>query len=367
VQKVIVISAINIVDGGQLSILRECLAWLSAEMAGKYDIVALVHRRELADFPGIRYIEFPLSKKSWWMRLYYEFIHFRKLSARLKPHLWLSLQDVTPNVHADIRAVYCHNPSPFYRLPLKDAFLDYRFTMFNLFYKQVYRINIRDNRFVMVQQDWLRDAFRRMYGIDNIIVAHPSAEVPPRQSLQPRPAGGKTAFFYPTMPRVFKNIEVVCRAVEGLITQTSIGDFEVVITIRGDENAYARRIFKSYGRTPHLRFAGLLTRAQVHEQMAAMDCLLFPSRLETWGLPISECKAFGKPMLVADLQYAKETVGDYNKVRFFDPDAPESLSALMKQVIERTIVYDRTCAAEIPPPHARNWKELFELLLGASN
>ena len=48
--KQIVISAVNLRKGGTLTILRQCLAFLSEWAPGAgYEVVALVHRQELAD------------------------------------------------------------------------------------------------------------------------------------------------------------------------------------------------------------------------------------------------------------------------------------------------------------------------------
>ncbi len=56
----IVVSGINIRKGGTLTILRDCLRYLSGEaQAGRAEVTALVHRRELCDYPGIDYIEMP--------------------------------------------------------------------------------------------------------------------------------------------------------------------------------------------------------------------------------------------------------------------------------------------------------------------
>ena len=68
--------------------------------------------------------------KSYLHRCYYEYFYFKKLSDKYKPFLWLSLHDMTPNVEANIRAVYCHNPSPFYDISIKEFFLDPRFGLF---------------------------------------------------------------------------------------------------------------------------------------------------------------------------------------------------------------------------------------------
>lgn len=58
--KQIVISAVNLRKGGTLTILRQCLAFLS-EWAPGHDcqVTALVHKQELADYPNIQYIELP--------------------------------------------------------------------------------------------------------------------------------------------------------------------------------------------------------------------------------------------------------------------------------------------------------------------
>ena len=87
--RTIVISAVNLTSGGPLTILQECLSYLnSSPLLATYEVIALVHDRKLADFPHIRYIELPSSKKHWINRLYYEYVYFRRLSHRLKPYLW---------------------------------------------------------------------------------------------------------------------------------------------------------------------------------------------------------------------------------------------------------------------------------------
>ncbi|MCX5694873.1 MAG: hypothetical protein NT014_07155 [Candidatus Omnitrophica bacterium] len=70
-----------------------------------------------------------------------------------------------------------------------------------------------------------------------------------------------------------------------------------------------------------------------------------------------------KPILLADLEYAHETVGAYDKVKFFDPDNPAQLANEMKEVIDGKIVFEKTSANIIPDPFAHNWKGLFDILL----
>jgi glycosyltransferase involved in cell wall biosynthesis len=342
--------------------LKECLAYLSENLSDQYRVIAFVH--DSARLPALRNIEcreYKKARRSWLFRLYYEYVHFFFVSRRLKPHLWLSLHDITPNVAADIRAVYCHNPSPFYSFSFRSLLSSYQFALFSLLYKYLYRINIRRNNYVIVQQDWIRIAFQKMYGIRNVVVAYPSAPQMPGSFAQPA-GSAKTTFFYPAFPRVFKNIETVAEAAK-LLHEQGRTDFEVLLTIDGKENTYARHIVDKYKGIPAISFAGLKPRDEVYRLYQQVTALIFCSKLETWGLPISEFKAFNKPMLLPDLPYAHETVGDYDKVKFYDPNDPHQLAACMKALMDKNIVYDGNRRVEIREPFAKNWEQLFKILL----
>jgi glycosyltransferase involved in cell wall biosynthesis len=360
-KKIIVVSAINFFEGGPLTILKECLEYLSEYLSSQYKIIALVHNKKLLNIEYIEYIEYKKSRKSWFYRIYYEYFHFIFLSRKIRPHLWLALHDITPNVNADIRAVYCHNPSPFYSFSLRTLSYNYKGALFILFYKYLYQINIHKNNFVIVQQDWIRNNFKKMYGVSNIVVSYPEARQISTLDIQveSRPI---TTFLYPAFPRVFKNFEVVAEAAKLLYAQGR-SDFEVIFTIYGEENKYARNIVTKYKNIPVISFIGLKTRDEIYKLYQQINGLIFSSKLETWGLPISEFKAFGKPMLIADLPYAHETLGDYDKVVFFDPNAPQQLAKFMKAVMDGNLIYDGNRRVDVQEPFAKNWEQLFNILL----
>lgn len=172
-------------------------------------------------------------------------------------------------------------------------------------------------------------------------------------------------FFYPTLSRSFKNIELIGESVRK-INKNDCGNFEVVITIDGSENKYAHYIVDTYSRYKNIKFIGKVSRNEVFELYAESDCLLFPSKLETWGLPITEFKTTGKLILAADLPYAYETVGTYNNVSFFDPTSPQELAALITQAVEGKITPHGNRAIDISEPFSTNWGELFEFFLSRS-
>ena len=361
----VVLSAVNLFQAGPLSVYQDALLELSQTFAAQYEIVALVHRRDLFSVPGVEFIEYPKIRSSWIRRIKFEYYDLYEISRKLDVYLWLSLHDMTPRVHAKIQAVYCHNPAPFARLRLRDLIYDWKHSAFVLFYRFLYRINIHRNDYAIVQQAWMRDRFRKMYGVKNVIVAHPKMDASlghfARAHEEDSLSKKKFRFFYPAFPRVFKNIELLLQVAE-ILKHDAI---EIWLTFSGETGRYARNLAERCRDLPNVKLLGRLTREQVFACYDAADCLVFPSRLETWGLPISEFKRTGKPMLVADLPYSHETVGTYESVHFFDPDDHAELASLMRRLSIGELQLGSATAAAIAPPFAEGWRELFDILLRA--
>ncbi|WP_176958759.1 glycosyltransferase [Mariprofundus sp. KV] len=360
-KKKIVISAINFSEGGPLTVLRDCTLAAAELLKNEWEIIVLVHKTSLIEIPGVTLIEFPLSRRSWFIRLYYEWFYFKKLSKEIKPDVWLSLHDITPRVIVPRQAVYCHNPAPFYQISLREAWLDPTFLLFNLFYRYLYGISIQHNRYVIVQQQWLRSEFKRLFDVKDVIVARPAIRLGKIQEQEANDNKDKYIFFYPTLPRVFKNVELVCESVQ-LLNQAGISNVEVRVTLDGSENRYAAYLVQRYACVEGVTFIGRKNAQEMAQQYSESDCVLFPSKLETWGLPISEAKAMNKPLLIADLPYAHETVGEYDMVSFVNVFDPVGLSEIMKSIVGGEWEFSHAGATTPEEPYARNWCELLSLL-----
>ncbi len=355
----VVVAGQNLVAGGPLSVFQDCLAALGPRR-DRYRIVAIVHGKGLFDVAGVKLLECPRSRRSWFHRVWYEWVVFRRISRRLKPRLWLAIHDMTPNVSAEVQAVYCHSPAPFYRLRPRDFWLDPYFALFALLYWYAYRINIQRNVWVIVQQVWLRDAFVTLVPRARLLVARPSVrDFDPQQGREGREA---FLFFYPARSRVFKNFEAVCEAA-ALLEREAACSFELVLTIDGSEGRYARSVVRRYRGLRCVRFVGQISRDQVFELYARTDCLVFPSRLETWGLPLTEFAHFDRPILAADFPYARETLAGYPRAKFFDPRDARELAECMRLAMAGRLVFDPTPVAPVEPPFAQGWDETLDILL----
>lgn len=363
----LVISAVNFSEGGPLTILQQCIDSACFVLPETWKITVLVHKKELIKNSRVELMEFPQSKRSWFRRLYLEWFSFDRLSRNLNPDLWLSLHDITPFVQARRQAVYCHNPSPFYRLSIQEFWLDPKFGFFNLLYNYLYAIQISRNQSVIVQQNWLRDEFSRLHGHPNIIVAHPAKS---KQEALSKIFSGKIRrpclerpliLFYPSLPRVFKNFETVCNAMT--LLPPHIGELlELRITLDGFENRYAEKIFKNFKNQENIKFIGYQTRAEMAAEYSGCDIVLFPSKLETWGLPISEAKYFGKPLLVADLPYARETAGDCEAIAFLPASESKAWANIFAAIVAEDWEFSRSRQTVPEAPFAEDWKDLWRIL-----
>ena len=366
--KTIVVSAVNLRKGGTLTILRDCLKYLSHLVdGGEYKVVAIVHKKELCDYPGIECIEMPEIINGWGKRLWFEYVTCKKISEELAPvYLWLSLHDTSPIVRANRQAVYCQTSFPFYKWSLRDFKMDFKIPLFAMFTKYAYKVNIRSNRYLIVQQNWLREGFSRMFGLDKskFVVAPPqkkTAEINP-ESI----ANQVYTFFYASTPDCHKNFETLCEAAK--LLELALGDnrFKVVLTLSGAENKYSQWLYKNWGNVNSINFAGFMSKERLYGYYKSSDCFIFPSKVETWGLPITEFMETSpdKPMLLSDLPYAHETAAGASQVCFFNPNDPIELKNRMKEMIENNCSALKPVPKQIiEEPTAKSWEELFEILL----
>ena len=364
-KKIIIISGINIKDAGPLSIVSGAIEYADRNLCKKYKVIALINNINIFElqYPNIHFMEFGKFSRYTLIRLFIEYFYFRILSNVYKPYLWLSMNDISPNVKSKIRAVYRHNAIIFYDMSIKDAFVQQWIFFQKIVYRWVYSLNVNSNDYVIVQQSWIRKAFVEKFDLpeEKIIVAYPnicSQKSPKREKIKKSKI---FTFFYPCIPRTFKNIELIISATKFISTEYPEKEFQVILTINGNENNYARKIFKSLNGNKNISFVGRLTRSEVNHQYKKTDCMLFPSHLESWGLPLSEAKEFWLPILAADLPYAHETINNYDQALFFNVNDYKDLSDKMLLAME--LKFKKYTFPQPKKMFSLNWQALFKILL----
>ena len=251
--------------------------------------------------------------------------------------MWLSLHDTTPRVLAEHQEVYCHTSFPFLKVIPRDWKMDPKVPLFAHFTRWAYRINVKRNDCLIVQQEWFRDAMAKMLHLPLSKFRVIPPKMPDMSSVKPSEIRYPVPmFFYASSPDCHKNFETLCEAARMLEKDLGKGQFKVVLSISGKENKYARWIYENWGSVNSIEFAGYMSREDLFGLYKAADAFVFPSRVETWGLPISEFLATtggrGR-LLLADLPYAHGVASDAPRARYFPVMDAKALKQLMYESI----------------------------------
>ena len=80
-----------------------------------------------------------------------------------------------------------------------------------------------------------------------------------------------------------------------------------------------------------LNNVGFLPHDQVLTLYSQTRALIYPSRFESFGLPLIEASQAGLPVLAAELDYVRDVL---DPVQSFDPESPVSIARAVKRFIE---------------------------------
>lgn len=351
--------------GGALSILNDFYNYVR-ENARHHEWIFIVSKAELQPCEYIKVLRFPQIKNSWFERVKWEKINLKKIIFEEKADIVFSLQNLAvPNLRLP-QVLYVHQSIPFQKVK-KFSFLKkeerlfaiYQYIIGNMIWSS---IKIADA--VIVQTHWMKDAIINRFNNckDKIFVVPPSIDISmfKNNSIQDKTNTHKNTFFYPAGALLYKNMDCIIKAVY-ILLEKGIDDFKIVLTIKGDENPYAARIKKmAEGLGEKIIFAGRMSREDVFK-MYNISTLVFPSYIETFGLPLLEAKLSGSIILASDCPFSKEILEGYQNSYYFNPFNYKGLANLMSKVISGGIIKsDKNMTVEIQ--NEDNWGKVLILI-----
>ena len=316
-------------SGGAATVLQSFYEEFKKDTENEYIFVLSVY--ELPETNNIKVLNFPEVKKSMLHRLYFDHFVAHKLVKKYKADRVLSLQNIElPHTNVP-QTVYEHNALPFSEYKFKP------WEAFRPWYSQqilgrMMKKSIRRAEKVLVQTNWMKEEIIRQCGIpaDRVEV-----KFLPVEMLETHPwKMDETCptFFYPAGPPAYKNHRTFLKACE-LLKEQGMEDYRVIWTVTGEENEGMKKLkAEAEEKQLPIEFIGPVPRTQLFEQYAS-SVLVFPSYIETIGLPLLEARSVGAPILAADCLYERDGVEGYEKAEFFETFDSEALSRLMKQKI----------------------------------
>lgn len=107
----------------------------------------------------------------------------------------------------------------------------------------------------------------------------------------------------------------------------------MVFTLKGNENSNVKKLYDEVQeKNLPIEFIGKISIDEVYEYYSK-SILIFPSYIETFGLPLLEAKMHGSPILASDCAFSHEILDGHNKVKFFNPFRYEELASMVKSII----------------------------------
>ena len=314
-------------SGGAMSILESHYNQAITDNENEY--IFVISSPILQGHQNIKILRFPWIKTSRFHRLYFDLIIANKLVKKYKPDKIFSLQNLTIFRAKISQEIYIHNVIPF---------SDYKFKLTknpNLwFYQNIYKFLLVNSLFkankVYVQTVWLKEYFLRNYNfsMSKIIVSRPIFNRTNPETYN----GNNSSFLYPASAEIFKNHEIIIEA-SRILVKNGHKNFKVFFTIFGNENSHIRKLTKIIeANNLPISFVGILEN-KVLQNYYINSVLIFPSRIESFGLPLLEAKEFKCPIITINQEYARELLSDYKDKYFFEKNDAKKLSELMRKFI----------------------------------
>lgn len=325
-------------SGGALTVLEDFLQEVQEYKDKNINWTFLVSTPKLCTAQNIRILSFPWIKKSWIHRLWFDQIVCPNLVRRLQADLVLSLQNITVSHVVTPQILYVHQPLPF--VPYRFKFRENRvFWIYQNIIGRMIVSSIRKAKYVIVQTQWMKQACLKQSGVpsDQIAVIPPQINIDTTLQYIDSDENRKV-FFYPAGSYEYKNHSVIIEACN-LLKLAGIDDYKVIFTLSGEENIYTRNLrSKSVEDKLHICFDGQFERGEVFARYAN-SVLLFPSLIETFGLPLLEAKKLGCIILASDMPFSNEILKDYPNVRFYGANDEKALAQHMEDCIRGTFSY----------------------------
>jgi glycosyltransferase involved in cell wall biosynthesis len=353
---VVAVSATALTSSGGLTILKQFLEYAS-ERNETFFYVYVNDERKLKPSGNIKFIS--VGRFSWLERIYWDWRGLRDKCGSLRIDYVLSLQNTSINIENE-QIIYLHQPLPFtnFKFSLFSK-ADFKFFLYQKFYKFfIFKYCRADTQFV-VQTDWMKEAIVSEGKVleGNISVIKPDINLPKCETNNSFTLKNDDyILLYPATPLVYKNHLLLIDVLNILSGLKMSKEVKLLVTFNKDD--YPEFVNKaSKLQVLHMiKFLGVIEYGELCKEYVSCDLLIFPSYVETLGLPLLEAACYGRKIICSDLPYSRDVLMGYDAVDFVQYDSSEKWAESIKRVLGSE-------SEVIPFKHndkENGWKYFFE-------
>lgn len=349
---------------GALSVITQFLQ--QAEQNKDFKFYVFVTAPELLKFDqhNIRIITLAKTQNTL-SRIWWDFlgIKARIKQLNIQPVAAISFQNTGFKLSKKIpQIIYYHQSAPFSKIywnPFKKG--DRVFWLYKWIYPYFTKWTIHASTYFVVQTQWIKTGIMDVFKVpeERITIVKPSiqliASTPvPDVSRQFPPL----RIFYPATATSNKNHIEIVKAVCHLNRSGKLHrDLKIIFTCDKLEEYEFVRIIIREKLDDYFEFIGHITFEEVQQQYEVAHLMLFPSKLETFGIPLLEAATKGLRIIAIDQSYAREVLENYEGASFVPLGATVEWANAIFEVMENNKRYP-----PFKPSYKNEWYKIFDLL-----
>lgn len=335
--KTILINATAAKQTGALSVIKGFLEYIKNNKIQDYKVILFTCINNFVSDKTVTVISLP--SQNWRQRIEWDMFGLDNWCYRegIIPDLMISFQNTCTRFKKQRKEIpqliYYHQAIPLvkYHWNLFNR-KEIKLFLYSKFYSFFVKLNNKNATYV-VQLPYIKDLLAKKIHINKnrIIVIRP--DLPDIKFYEKSVISQKKVFLYPATDFRYKNHVVLLEAIKCLkITEPDIlKKFEVLFTISEDSDLY--RKIKEYNIEETVKCIGLQPFDELQKLYGKSTALLFPSKIETFGLPLLEAAIHGLTILASNLAYANEVLINYENKYFCNPDSPEEWMIRIKKIV----------------------------------
>ncbi|HEY5589184.1 MAG TPA: glycosyltransferase [Candidatus Paceibacterota bacterium] len=316
----IIVNDAAAVSGGALTILKGFYNYI-IDYDTDNEWIFIVSTNQIIENKKIKVVNFSKKKQGWIKRLKFDFLTGGQFINSLKPDIVLSLQNtITYGVKAP-QVVYMHQPIPFQDVK-NFSFIkrsEYKYAIYQYIIGFLIKKSLRNADAIIVQTEWIRKAVIKKTGISGENVYKVFPNIPSYSNFVRVGKFDRKKYFYPASKYIYKNHKCIYDA-SSILRKKGCFDFTIELTI--DEDIYRENIM-FIGDIPFLDVINKYNEST----------LIFPSFIETVGLPLAEAREIGTIILASDCSFSREILNGYANAYFFNPFKPNELALLIEKIL----------------------------------
>ena len=362
--KNVVVSAASLRMGGAVTIYNQFIKHLREEIGDCHYFIFVNKVVSTPDIDGVRYYVIDIesrSKRQWFDNKGCKEI----LNAEgFNPDYVISLQNTGVKCLAELpQLVYYHQSLPFFNKSWNPFKKDERSKfLYKHFYLHFVRKTITSHTHFAVQTKIMKENLVKRLSIakDRVHVCFPDVDLPDIEHIKVYPfPEDKINLIYPSLYAPHKEHKVLLNALSLMkqVDSQRLKDVRLYFTVNIDEAPNLCRYVKKNNLNDIVVFMGRLPYEETLSLYRSAHAMLFPSPIETLGLPLIEAAAFGLKIVAPDVPYAHEVLEGYEGVEYAISENPKSwaerIAEVVKQPKQRYSVFH--------PKNKEGWKEFFNL------